>query len=715
MTKYWYQKQLRILQTVLRETDIINYDAKAVAEYMKKSGSNTLVVNAGGIIDFFHHNTKLCHANQFMKEGQEILADLCEELHKNDFRIITRIDFRGAQKYRYDAQPDWFAANADGSPKIRGDGLYSPCYVGEYSNGHAVRFVKNLMAKFPIDGIWENSVAFDWGTCYCRTCREMYKAETGKEIPVEGDYASPLFLTYRAWKEKKVDEHIIRIRDTVKSFGDDKAYSAEVFSMFVSSVFSGIDVYVARHFDYIVGVGFLTSSVTGKPYDDLTCASSAVRFLKAIDPHKTTVLLTGNNGTRWRLVKDPSQETRTWMWEAASVGANFWNCMFNGQYPAAADDRRNAYIETDVYHYLKENEELIQGQVPVTDVGIYFSKASRDKAHLEKDKSYEMSINGLEAVLVDSHIPYGFIADKDFTLEKASSHKVLCLPNTMCLSDAHTDIIKKYVENGGSLMASYKTSLFDENANPRGDFGLTDLFGLSYTGIEKDTSFDCYQMVRLPSHQITTGMGADKTKYFINGGNTLLTTPINVNGGNGGNGETVCSYVPIIPNQYPEQAYIRITETQFPTVYSRKYGKGQVVFFPNQMDALVYTNGHEDYYHLVRNSLNYLCKQWTLETDAPESVHAGFTKQLNSGVYILSFVNVGSSGRRAIRQLNNALAFSATLHLPAKELVSVKTLYSSDGEVTQIGSASADSEGRLEIHLQIPPFKEFIAVAVEVK
>jgi hypothetical protein len=267
------------------------------------------------------------------------------------------------------------------------------------------------------------------------------------------------------------------------------------------------------------------------------------------------------------------------------------------------------------------------------------------------------------------------------------------------------------VENGGSLMASYKTSLFDESGKSRGDFGLMKVFGLSYTGIQKDTSFDCYQMVRLPSHEITRGMDADKTKYFINGGSTLLTTPIDKNG------ETICSYVPIIPNQYPEQAWIRITETQFPTVYTYKYGKGQVVFFPNQMDALVYTNGHEDYYHLVANSLNYLCKKgWSLVTDAPDSVHAGFTKHLDSGRYILSFVNVSSSGRRAIRQLNSSPAFGATLRLPAKELVSVKSIYSSaDGGITQAGAATVGSDGRLEIRLQIPSFKEFVSVAVEVK
>ena len=713
MQKYWYQKQLRMLQTVLREPDIINYDAKAVVEYMKKSNSNVIIVNAVGIIDFFHNDDGFSHWNQFMKEGQEILADLCTECHKNGFHVITRIDFRGAQKYRYEVHPEWFAANPDGSPKVNTQyWLYSPCYLSEYSNGHAVRFLKNLMGKFPIDGIWENAVGFGGGACYCRSCRESYRAELGKDIPVNDDYSSPVFDEYRAWKAKKADEHIVRIRDTVKSFGEDKAYSAVVFGIYHSSIHSGVDVYAARHFDYVVGVSFLTGQA--KAYDDLSYAATSVRFLKALDPHKTTVLLVGNNGTRWRLVKDPSQEVRTWMWEAVSVGANFWNCHFNGQYPAATDDRRNAYIETDVYTYLKNNEDLIQTQVPVTDAGIYYSSLSRDKAHLDKDESYANAIKGLEAALVDNHIPYGFVTDNDLTAEKLPSYGVLCLPNAMCLSDAQIQVIRKFVENGGSLLASYKTSLFDEKGAKRPDFGLKDVFGLSYTGIEKDTSFDCYQMVRMASHKICEGMDADKTIYFINGGNTLLATAIDRDG------EIVCSYVPIIQNQYPEQAWIRMTETQFPTVYTHTYGKGKVVYFPNQMDALVYTNGHEDYFNLLSNSLRYLRKaEWSLETDAPESVHAGFTKDLDgAGRYILSFVNVGSSGRRAIRRLIDAQGFSATLRLPAKALVSARTIYHSppaagSGQTEVTGTETIN--GRLVIRLQIPAFREFVAAAVEVK
>ena len=69
MRKYWYQQNLRFLQTVLRAVDIVNYDAKDVVEYMKKANANVLVVNAGGVMDFFDNPLDMAKPNPFMKKG----------------------------------------------------------------------------------------------------------------------------------------------------------------------------------------------------------------------------------------------------------------------------------------------------------------------------------------------------------------------------------------------------------------------------------------------------------------------------------------------------------------------------------------------------------------------------------------------------------------------------------------------------------------------
>ncbi|MFA6507985.1 MAG: alpha-amylase family protein [Treponemataceae bacterium] len=709
---YWYRKQLRILQTVLREIDIVDYDAEAVVGYMEKSGSNVLIVNAGGIVDFFHNEIELAHWNPFMERGQEILADICAACHRAGFHVIVRVDFRGVQKYRYEAHPDWFAANADGSPKINPQGLYSPCYLGEYANGHAVRFIRSLMGKFPVDGIWENSVAFGSQVCYCKTCRDAYRADTGNEIPQSGDYASAVFAPYRSWKSVKAREHIRRLRAAVKESGEDKAFAAEVFGIYhaSSSFNSGIDTYAAADFDFIVGTGFLTGAPNGKPYDDLSYAASAVRFLKAVDPKKQTVLLTGNNGTRWRLVKDPHAETRLWMWEAASVGANFWNCLFNGQHPDATVDRRNAYVEADAYGYLKENEKILAGQAPVMDAAIFFSKATRDfiGSDDESRDGYGVGIKGLESVLVDAHIPYGFVTDRGFCAESLRGVKILCIPNGACLSEAEIAVVRGYVRSGGSLLAGFETSLYDENCVRRNDFGLTDVFGVSSTGLIKNTETDCYQMVRAPDHPLLAGMNAGKTRFFINGGKTLLVTPKSANG------ETVCTYIPMIPNQYPEQAWIRTEETDFPTVYANRFGNGRVVYFANQMEACVYKNGHEDFFDLVRNAFNWLAPELSLQTDAPDSVHVGLTKGLGeSDKYVLAFVNVASSGRRTIKKVSPTRPFSVSLTVPASRLEEFRTLFPKTGaDITP--TRAENVKGALRVVFTVPSFEEFFSVYIAV-
>ena len=144
MNKYWYQEQVRILQTVLREKDAAQYDAAAVVRYMKETDSNCLVVNAGGVMDFFPNKTELGRPGRFLG-SQDILKSLVKECHENQLRIIVRVDFRGVEKERYEQKPHWFGQNEDGSPLMGwNDRIYRPCYTSFYGSGHAEEFIRKL-------------------------------------------------------------------------------------------------------------------------------------------------------------------------------------------------------------------------------------------------------------------------------------------------------------------------------------------------------------------------------------------------------------------------------------------------------------------------------------------------------------------------------------------------------------------------------------------
>jgi len=63
------------------------------------------------------------------------------------------------------------------------------------------------------------------------------------------------------------------------------------------------------------------------------------------------------------------------------------------------------------------------------------------------------------------------------------------MPNCASLSEAETETVRKFVRNGGGLVATYETSLYDEHARPRENFGLADLLNAKPVG-----AFDNRQM-----------------------------------------------------------------------------------------------------------------------------------------------------------------------------------------------------------------------------
>ncbi len=86
------------------------------------------------------------------------------------------------------------------------------------------------------------------------------------------------------------------------------------------------------------------------------------------------------------------------------------------------------------------------------------------------------------AVLTEARIPFDFVHEDDLTEERLDKYAALILPNVALLSDAQCRALESYVDRGGSLLATFETSLYDETGKPRADFALGPLFGISKTG-----------------------------------------------------------------------------------------------------------------------------------------------------------------------------------------------------------------------------------------
>jgi hypothetical protein len=667
-SEQWYEQPLRILQTVLREPDGSDYDVESVISYMEKTNSNVLVVNAGGIIDFFNNPLPAANVNQFLKEGDDVLRDIVSACHENGFKVIARVDFRGVGKEIYDQYPDWFARDVNGDPitltytKIP---LYVPCYDSYYRSHHGLDFISYLFEEYDIDGIWHNAVHVR-EICYCEICTSLYLEELNEQIPVSGKSNKAELDRYYIWKSDRASNHMNNYRTRIKQYGEDKSYAAEVFGMYDVSlpITSGVDLYSARdYFDFLVSVNFLTENQREVNYKNLGYSASIVRFLKALDPRKQPVILFGQNGTSHRYIMEPETDSRIFLWQAIASGGGIWNCSFTGQHPDATLDRRNAHLLTDFNLFIKEKGYAFMNTVPSADVMIYYSKSTR--SHFGNDNPshdhFGSSIQGFERMCRDNHIQYGFLPDDNLSDETLENVKILIMPNVASLSDKETEIIRRFVEQGGNLIATFKTSLYDQEGSKRKDFSLGDLFGVQFTGETRDTYMDSYQWIN--DHSMITTNRMKDTRMLINGGETLLCniTTETV--------KTICSYIPRIMNQPPEMAWIPEAEmmTDHPTLVVNEYGQGKVIYFANQPDRMNYLMGHRDFSDLMHSAVLYLLEDRTLvSTNAPSSVNIWLNESYidSNKQYVVSLVNLTGGPERPLRSLSPVYDIEVKLRLP---------------------------------------------------
>ena len=703
-TLLWYQRPLRIMHTVLRETDAKNYNAKAVIDYITKTGANTLCVNAGGIVDFFQNPLPAANINTFMGE-RDILKEITTACKDAGIKVIARIDFRGVEEHVYKKFPDWFSRDSQQNPVLltwTKPLLYESCYSGHYRNEYANEFVSFVMKHYAVDGIWHNAPGYR-GICYCARCEAAYKSFGGKAIPVINSATAAELDQYMRWKAQGADQYMARIRQTVKSFGEDKAYTAEVFSIYDvgQRIDSGIDLNNARnHFDILVSVAFLTENDEIIHYEDLNYGSTIIKFLKSMAPEREAVVMYGGNGTSHRLVIDPPVDLKIWLWEILSAGGRFWNCYFTNV-PTVTHDRRNAFNESEAYHFVKENEKLLEQHVPVANIGIYYSRSTRlfYRGKTEEGDAFGTAIRGVEKVLMENHIPHDFILDDQVSKEGLQKYRLIILPDVRCMSEKEMGLLKDFVRDGGHLLATYTTSLYDIDGKERKDFGLSELFGVHYTGKKVNTRKDNYQFILNKHHPVVAADSPD-TELLFHAGFTAVSTPT-------AGADVICTWVPAIQNQPPDKSWVEKFSTEFPTIVQHNYGKGQVLYFAGQPDVLSYTPGHPDPRNLLLRSVRLLAgSAIPVETTAPESVHVGLTRSLRKpGNYILSLVNTTSGQGRPVSSLIAVHDISVKLRLEGRSIAHYKVLR------TQ-GECQVKSTGR-ELSFEISKLGDFCAIHIE--
>src|SRR3954451_9795232 len=617
----WYRTAVRWGQTNITERDPTRYDIDWWREYWKQTAIQGVIINAGGIVAYYPSKFPLQHRAEFLN-GRDLYGEIVQAARKDSLAVIARMDSNRTSEDFFKAHPDWFARQQSGEP-YRAEDKYVTCVNSDYYQQYLPSVLTEIIDRSHPDGFADNSWAglSRANICYCENCAKKFQDKHGKSLPNVKNWDDQ---TYRLWNEWNYDRRIeiwdLNNRATKAAGGpnciwlgmNSGSITAEANSFRdLRRICERSDMLLLDHQSRTESTGFQQNGDAGKLVHgmigwDKVLPESMALYQAPSFPGEIS----------FRLTSKPPLEARMWMFEGIAGGIQPW-WHHVGAYH---EDRRMYHTAQPVFRWHKANERYLTNRKPVASVGVVWSQRNtdffgRDEARVLVDLPYR----GITESLLRARIPYVPVHADDVGKDPAR-FAVLILPNIGALSDQQCALLKKYVADGGSLIATGHTSLYNEWGEPRQDFGLADLFGAHAPEAKlsrKAASESVHSYLRLtpelrshvwgpkaPNEPVAAGerhpvlKGFEETDILPYGG-TLEQMRLDP-------GVIVpLTFIPAFPGFPPETSWMREPKTNIPGLVLNQKGSSRIAYFPAEVDSRYGLDSLPDHATLLANTVRW--------------------------------------------------------------------------------------------------------------
>ncbi|MGA8632441.1 MAG: beta-galactosidase trimerization domain-containing protein [Terracidiphilus sp.] len=590
----WYNRPMRWAQLAFVEDDPGNYDQQFWLDYFKRVHADAACLSAGGVVAFYPTELPLQQRSQWLGD-RDAFGDLAAGCRAMGMNIVARTDSHACWQKVYDAHPDWIRVDASGQ-KVRhpSDPRYwETCALGPYNFEFMTSVHEEIMRKYKPDGIFTNRWAGS-GMCYCEHCRRNFHDVTGLELPRTNNPQNPARKQYIVWRQQRLFALWRLWNEKIRAINPDASYIANagggaLSDLDMKTISELAPMMVADRQSRRGLMAPWANGKNGKEYRS-TMGSKAIvgMFNVGIDDEH-----------RWKDSVQNGDEIRMWAADGMAQGLRPWFIKFN----AKLIDRRWLPVVEEIFQWQYANEKYFRNVRPVARVGLVYSQQSAWFYGGEdaRQKIDEPAL-GIYKALIEARIPFEMVNDRCLDAEHLSSFRTLILPNIAALSDSQCASLRGFVEQGGGLVATYETSLYDEWGVRRTDFGLGDMFGASFAGKVQENMLNSYlNLEKDPAsgayHPLLSGF--EDSGRIINAVNQVDVTPVDRDG------FTPLRIVPSYPDLPMESVFTRPGGTQKPGVFLRQVGNGRVVYFPGDIDRTFWQVLSTDHGKLLRNAVEW--------------------------------------------------------------------------------------------------------------
>jgi hypothetical protein len=631
----WFRTAQRWGRITIRENEIGQVKVEPWSDLFTRCRLDGITVSAGG--DYATYPTQIpLHRRASGLGNRDLFGEFVRAAKEAGLAIVAEIDPSVASPEVYYSRPDWFFLGSDGQPRSTDDGSgYYTCLNTPYYWEQIPLLFGEIMERYDVDGFWGRNwqgygILWSEEPCHCAACREKYRLQRSATLPTWIDSSDSNYRQWREWRRECLREVRAHWDDTLKLF---KRGITFIGPNMLDSMAADADILVSDP-------SFAESVVS---------PGEVGRWMNALTEGEKRAFQVFDISSGGRFVARPPEKIRHWV--AECTASRTVPCF---HFPSAViEDKRSLDALSNAYEWSASYASILhsEGWESAATVGVVVSERTARYYPDSQGERFSEHARGAIAVLSEAGIPFDIVPDTHITSSLLKRYRTLVLPNVACLSSDACDILWEFGSDGGGLVATFETSVYDENGLFREDYGMTDRMGVKLMRPAPIGPLgpESYFALAQPHEVMAAFAGA----AFLPGGGRYLSIELLMD-----------HKVPlkIVPPGFldaPESERGNVQRSLAPAMVLGPSGKGRVVYFPTEPDRLYWQTRHPDHARLLLEAV-----KWAHKEPLPIEVNGPGDKSL----YVYR-----RNGERLVHLVNTihraAKSFNSPVSLTGQKLV----------------------------------------------
>jgi hypothetical protein len=569
-----------------------DFDARRLLETVVELGGNLLRFQPIGYRAYYPSKAFPVHEEL---GNRDLIDEVSRECRRREVRQYcytgygAPITLTPDYVMKHPKYADWLLRGPDGEPygtygHIGWMTLQRLCVTGD-AYREAIRVVVRELCAHDIDGVYFDSPsAFGYtGICFCDSCRTNFKKFSGmslerlsgfakkytpdglpfewEDIPADSDMSA--LVAWYTWANELTKEDLLEFRKIIHGSGK---------VMLCHNGATWIGTSLLRQ--YRLPDGFMVEA-SRETYDRLMTGMMGASMAR---PHKKVAqMYLGSYAVSW--FGEPPDED-PWVVHNANLEdrdeirmEGFAN-LACGNEPLYATANR-IYFKVgsgsvrpaqEVLAFMKRVESIHKDSEPVPYVTVVPTWESLQRWRARgRSWNWPLMTQAFGLVMLDERISVDVNPSTEISDEWLGQQRVIVLCGASGISEADAEQLRKWVERGGGLLATYDTGLYDGEGQLRKDGGaLKEVLGVEMTGEPLTSQPECYYRVK----ERHAALGEYGPGAVVEGDGRLV--PVEMMGE---------------ARLLAECWNLGTNEVRGPAVVVNRYGKGRAIYISGSLEA----------------------------------------------------------------------------------------------------------------------------------